>query len=149
MTLEDVVIPGGPFISICSVAVITATEHIEINGPPGMTTSSSVMTVTYSINSPYNLSIYLEENFTQIGGNDIIGIANNLSLLENADPTDELIVNTTFTGVGENHAITLFNTSAPENNIQQNVLVQFELSIPFGTWGSYSSIVTKKIYQVE
>jgi len=130
-------------------AKIEATELVEITGAPGMIVNSTIMTITYSCNSAYHLYVYMEKNLTQVNGADIIAITNNLSLLENADPNDELTINTNFTGVGENHYITLFNTSAPVTDTQQNVDVQFELTIPFGTWGTYSSNVSKKINRME
>lgn len=128
---------------------ISATETVEINGAPGMNTTSSIMVIAYSCNYNYHLFVYMDTNFSQIDGSDIIGISGNLSLLENADITDELTVNTTFTGIGQAHAITLLNTNAKNNGTSSTVDVQFQLSIPFGTWGKYTSTVVQKIQRVD
>jgi concanavalin A-like lectin/glucanase superfamily protein/uncharacterized protein DUF2341 len=130
-------------------STITATEKVDISGAPGMIAQSSIMTITYSCNSNYHLFVYMVKNFTQLGGSDIIDVAGNLNMLEDADLNDELTINTTFSGVGENHVVTLFNTSAPVSGTIDTVDVQFELLIPFGTWGVYSSNVVKKINRNE
>ena len=130
-------------------STISATETIEINGAPGMNTASSIMVVTYSCNYNYHLFVYMDANFSQISGSDIIDVAGNLTMLENADLDDELTENTTFTGIGELHKITLFYTNALNNGTSSSVDVQFELSIPFGTWGKYTSTVVKKLQRVD
>jgi len=124
---------------------ITATDNIEITGAPGMAVSSTIMNVTYSCNAAFHLYVYMEKNFTQVNGTEIICIADNLSLLKDANSSDLIVSNTSFTGIGVNNYISIFNTSAPDNNHQQSVDVKFGLNIPFGTWGKYSSIIAKKI----
>jgi len=126
-------------------ASIDATRLIEINGAPGMIVNSTIMTISYTCNSDYEIIIYMEKNLTQNYGGDAIGINGNLSILASADETDEITTDQTFTGINESHAITLLNTSAPSSGTNNSLDVQFSLSIPFGTWGTYSSNVAKKI----
>jgi hypothetical protein len=48
--------------------------------------------------------------------------------------------------LGEENAIALLvNRSAPNDGNYNSVDIQFELSIPFGTWGTYTSNIIKKI----
>ena len=130
-------------------SALRAPELVEITGAPGMVEQSSVFSIEFISNADYTLKIYFDDNLTQLDGPDVIGINGNLSLLKNADADDDILVNTTFTGVGEQHAIILLNNrSAPVDDTNRSVNVQFELSIPFGTWGTYSSSIIKKIERV-
>jgi hypothetical protein len=130
-------------------SAIRAPDLVEITGAPGMTETSDVFTIDFISNAEYTLLIYFDDNLTQIDGADVIGINGNLTLLENADESDDLIVNTTFSGLGAENAVSLFiNRSAPNNNNYNSVNVQLELFIPFGTWGTYTSSIIKKIERV-
>ncbi len=126
-------------------SIISAPTSVEITGAPGMIEQSNDFPITFTCNSDYELIIYLKDNLTQVVGNDIINIKDNLSLLKDADETDEIDINTSFPGSGEDNAITLLNESSPSDGIYRVVNVRFELSIPFGTWGTYSSVIEKKI----
>jgi hypothetical protein len=127
-------------------SAIRAPELVEITGAPGMIETSNVFTIDYISNADYTLIIYFDDNLTQVDGPDVIGINGNLSLIENADESDDISINTTFSGIGEENAIAvLVNRSTPNDGSFSTVDVQFELSIPFGTWGTYSSNIIKKI----
>lgn len=129
-------------------STITAPGIVEITGAPGMTEKANEdFPITFTCNSDYELVIYLETNLTQIGGSDIIALKDNLRLLATADTSDDITIDTNFSGSGENHSITLENTTAPLNDEQRTINTRFELSIPFGTWGTYSSRIVKKIYR--
>jgi hypothetical protein len=131
-------------------SAIRAPDFVEIIGAPGMIEQSNVFTIDFISNADYTLMIYFDENLSQIGGSDIIGIGGNLSVLENTNSEDDIFVNTTFAGTGVSNAITVFDgREAPVNGTMNSVDVQFELFIPFGTWGTYSSSVIKKIQRVD
>lgn len=129
-------------------STITAPDLVEITGAPGrIEEANEDFPITFTCNSDYELVIYLETNLTQIGGSDIIALKDNLRLLATADASDDIIENTNFSGSGENHSITIENTTAALNNEQRTINTRFELSIPFGTWGTYSARIVKKIYR--
>ena len=129
-------------------STITAPDLVEITGAPGMIEEANEdFPITFTCNSDYELVIYLETNLTQIGGSDIITLKDNLRLLATADETDDVTIDTNFSGAGEHHSITLENTTAPFNDEQRIINTRFELSIPFGTWGTYSARIVKKIYR--
>jgi len=129
-------------------STITAPNLVEITGAPGMVEEANEdFPITFTCNSDYELVIYLETNLTQIGGSDIIVLKDNLRLLATADASDDITIDTNFSGPGENHSITLENITAPINDEQRTINTRFELSIPFGTWGTYSSRIVKKIYR--
>lgn len=127
-------------------SAIRSANLVEITGAPGMIVESNVLTIDFISNADYTLKIYFDENLTQLDGSDTIGIDGNLSLLEKADANDDILVNITFSGVGQQHAITLLDgRNAPSDGTGSSIDVQFELGIPFGTWGTYSSSIIKKI----
>jgi hypothetical protein len=127
-------------------SALRAPDLVEITGAPGMIEQSSIFTIDFISNDDYSLNIYFDNNLTQVDGPDKIGINGNLSILKDADTSDDIIINETFTGVGENNAIMILSDrSSPADGTKNSVDVQFELSIPFGTWGRYSSNVIKKI----
>jgi hypothetical protein len=129
-------------------STITAPNLVEITGAPGMIEEANEdFPITFTCNSDYELVIYLETNLTQIGGSDVIVVKDNLRLLATADASDDIIENTTFSGSGENHSITIENTVAPLNDKNRTINTRFELTIPFGTWGTYSAKIVKKIYR--
>jgi hypothetical protein len=127
-------------------SAIRAPSLVEITGAPGMNAQSDLFTIDFITNSDYTLTIYFDEDLDQVNGPDTIGISGNLSILEDASVTDDIDVNRTYVGVGQQYAIALLdNRTAPSDGSVGSVDVQFELSIPFGTWGTYSSQIIKKI----
>lgn len=127
-------------------SAIRAPSLVEITGAPGMNAQSDIFTIDFITNSDYTLRIYFDEDLVQVNGPDTIGISGNLSILEDASETDDIDENRTYSGVGQQYAITLLdNRTAPSDGDMGSVAVQFELSIPFGTWGTYSSQIIKKI----
>jgi len=130
-------------------SALRAPTLVEITGAPGMNEQSEVFTIDYMSNADYTLKIYFDENLSQVNGPDVIGIGENLSVLKNADADDDITENTTFSGTKEAHAITILKRrSAPANGLFESVNVQFELYIPFGTRGMYSSQINKKIIRI-
>jgi len=77
-------------------------------------------------------------------------IANNVDILADADPNDDITSDITFLGIDEANAIDIFNNSGifHNNNISQTVDVQFDVYIPLGTHGGkYAARVATKITQ--
>jgi len=137
---------GVDFYSCISVAPLL----VEITSAPGFNDTSEIFTITYSVNYNYHMIIFLEENLTHTECEETILIKDNLIILENADLGDDITENTTFTGIGEDNAIYIFNTSGiyPKNNISQEVNVQFRMYIPLGTIsGTYSANIATKTTQ--
>ena len=137
---------GVDFYSCISVAPLL----VEITSAPGFNDTSEIFTITYSSNYDYHMIIFLEENLTHTECEETILVKDNLIILENADLGDDITENTTFAGIGEDHAIYIFNTSGiyPKNNISQDVDVQFRMYIPLGTIsGTYSANIATKTTQ--
>lgn len=151
-TIEDSLGNKGYYESEYGVnyySALRAPLLVEITGAPGMSEQSDVFTIDYMSNADYSLTIHFDDNLTQVSGPDVIDIGGNLSVLKNADPYDDITENTTFSGTKEINAITLLEKrSAPANGLFDSVNVQFELYIPFGTWGTYSSQINKKITRI-
>ncbi len=126
-------------------------DWVDVHALPGFSDDSSIVTLTYSSNYDYNLSIYFEENLTHTTlSGYYINIANNVTIKEDADPGDDITSDKTFTGIGEINAIQIFNTSGthPSDGISQTVDVQFTVYIPLGTMGGkYTAKVATKISQ--
>ncbi|MCJ7697775.1 MAG: hypothetical protein MUO73_05555, partial [Thermoplasmata archaeon] len=112
--------------------------------------TTNVVNITYSSNYDYNISIYFEENLTNVTSGEIIPIANNVYICANADPNDDITTDMMFKGIQELNAIDVINTSGifHKNNTSQIVHVQFNVYIPFGTiHGEYTAHVATKIKQ--
>jgi hypothetical protein len=123
---------------------------IDVIASPGFSDSSNIVTVTYSSNYDFNMTIYFEENLTNSSLGKNIPIENNVDILANTDPNDDISTDVTFLGIGEINAVDIFNNSGifNNNNVNQTVDVQFEVYIPFGTFGAvYTSRVAIKIIQ--
>jgi hypothetical protein len=121
---------------------------VDVEAPPGFTASSNVVNVTYSSNYDFNISIYFEENLTNITSAEVIPIANNVYICADADPTDDITTDIMFNGIGEVYAVDIINSSGvfQKNNSSQFVQVQFNVYIPFGTiHGEYTAHVATKI----
>ena len=137
---------GVDFFSCISVDPL----WVEITSAPGFNDTSDIFTITYSANYDYKMMIFLEENLTHIECEATIPIKDNLVILENADPYDDITENKTFTGIGIDHAVYIFTDSGiyPKNNISQDVDVQFRMYVPLGTIsGTYSANIATKTIQ--
>jgi len=129
-------------------SILPGQDWVDVIAAPGFNDTSSVVTITYSSNYDFNMSIYFEENLTNVTWGDTIPIANNVSILGNTDPNDDITTNKQFQGIGEENAIDIFNSSGifHNNNISQTVDVQFDVYIPIGTYGGkYTARVATKI----
>ncbi len=125
---------------------------VDVSAPPGYLVPTNVVNVTYSSNYDFNISIYFEENLTNVSSGGIITIANNVHIRADADLYDDITADMIFNGIGEANAIEVINTSGGfhNNNISQVVRVQFNVYIPFGTIrGQYTAHVATKIKQKE
>jgi len=131
-------------------SILPNQDWVNVIAPPGFWDDSSVVTITYSSNNNFNMTIYFEENLTNTTLGDTISIANNVYILGDADSNDDITYNVMFTGIGEAKAIDIFNDSGifNSNNISQIVNVQFDVYIPIGTQGGrYTARVATKIIQ--
>lgn len=127
-------------------------DWVDVRAPPGYTAPTSAVNVTYSSNYDFNISVYFEENLTNVSSGGIIPIANNVYIRADADLYDDITADIMFNGIGEANAIEIINASGvfQKNNISQVVRVQFNVYIPFGTIrGHYSAHVATKIKQKE
>lgn len=121
---------------------------VDVMAPPGYSATTNIVNVTYSSNYDFNVSIYFEENLTNATSGDSIPIANNVFILADTDPTDDITTDMMFHGIKELNAIDIINMSGVfhKNNTSQVVQVQFNVYIPFGTnQGQYSAHVATKI----
>jgi acetyltransferase-like isoleucine patch superfamily enzyme len=121
---------------------------VDVRAPPGYNATTNVVNITYCSNYEYNLSIYFEENLTNVSSGDRILIANNVYICANADLNDDITSDMMFYGIREPYAIDIINTSGVfrRTNTHQYVHVQFNVFIPFGTiGGEYSAHVATKI----
>ncbi|UCD13143.1 MAG: hypothetical protein JSW60_06170, partial [Thermoplasmatales archaeon] len=131
-------------------SVLPDSDWVDVIASPGFSDTSNIVTITYSSNYNFNMSIYFEENLTNTTWMDTITIANNVWILAGADPNDDITSDKMFNGIGEVNAIDIFNISGifSSNNISQTVDVQFRVDIPFGTHsGEYTARVATKIIQ--
>jgi len=129
-------------------SVLPQQNWVDIIAPPGLSDTSNVVTITYSSNYDFNMSIYFEGNLTNATSGGVIPIANNVYILANADLNDDILADKMFLGIGEANSIDIFNNSGifSKNNSSQTVSVQFNVYIPFGTpWGKYTARVATKI----
>jgi len=128
--------------------ILPEKNWVDVKAPPGYYAVTNVVNVTYSSNYNFNISIYFEENLTNVSSGDIIPIANNVYICANADLNDDITTDMMFNGIRENNAIDIINVSGifHKNNTSQVVQVQFNVYIPFGTnQGQYAAHVATKI----
>jgi hypothetical protein len=129
----------------------TSQDWVGVFAYPGGNDTSSIVTLTYSSNYDYNISLWFEQNLTNQTWSTEIPIANNVDILENTDPNDDINSgDITFNGIGESNAVIIISTSGlfQKNGYTQTVDVQFNVRIPFGTmWGEYIARIAVKIIQ--
>ena len=131
-------------------SVYTSKDWVDVYALPGFSDTSNVVTVTYSSNYNFNMTLYFEENLRNETWGVNIPIANNINILANADLNDDITTDMTFLGIGQSYAIDIFNISGVfhADNVSQTVNVQFEVYIPIGTLGlKYTARVATKIIQ--
>jgi hypothetical protein len=130
--------------------IIPEKNWVDVRAPPGYTGTTNIVNVTYASNYDFNVSVFFEENLTNVSSGEIIPIANNVYIRADADSTDDITTDVMFTGIGETHAVDIINSSGffPRNSTYQIVQVQFNVYIPFGTiHGDYMAHVATKIKQ--
>ncbi len=123
---------------------------VDVYALPGFSDTSNVVSITYSSNYNFNMSIYFEENLNNQTWSRTIPITNNVEIIADADLNDDITADMTFLGVGEMYSIEIFNESGifNVNNVIQTVNVQFRVYIPIGTLGvKYIARVATKIIQ--
>jgi hypothetical protein len=123
-------------------------DWVDVIASPGFSDASSIVTITYSSNYDFNMTIYFEENLSNVSRGTSIAIADNVTILANADLTDDITTDITFLGIEEVNAVDIFNNSGvfKNNGVSQTVNVQFDVYIPLGTIGGiYTARVAIKI----
>jgi hypothetical protein len=131
-------------------SVTTDQDWVDVIAAPGFSDTSSVVTINYSSNHDFNMTIYFEENLTNTTWGSTISIADNVTILADTDPNDDITSDKQFQGIGEENAIDIFNDSGVfhNDNNSQTVQVQFRVYIPIGTQGGkYTARVATKIIQ--
>jgi len=129
-------------------SVLPSQNWVDVIAPPGFSDTSNIVTITYSSNYDFNISIYFEENLTNATSGDNIPIANNVHILANVDLNDDIVADKMFLGIAESNAVDIFNDSGifSKNDSSQTVSVQFNVYIPFGTiGGKYTGHVATRI----
>ena len=129
-------------------SILPDSDWVDVVASPGFSDTSNIVTITYSSNYNFNMSVYFEENLTNITWMDSIPIANNVWILAATDPNDDITSDKMFNGIEEINAIDIFNVSGifTADNISQTVNVQFSVDIPFRTHsGEYTARVATKI----
>ncbi len=123
-------------------------DWVDVYALPGFSDTSNIVTIVYSSNYKFNMTIYFEENLNNQTWSRTIPIANNVDILADADLSDDITSDMTFLGIGEIFSIDIFNVSGifNINSVSQTVNVQFRVYIPFGTLGvKYTARVATKI----
>ena len=122
----------------------------NVTGFRGQTVNTNTITVTYRSNDDFNLTIWFTTHL--IMGAETIDISN-VQILAAADPSDNITVDTPFTGLGESNAVYILGSAtwyfphAADAN-QNTTMVQFSVSIPFGqAFGTYTAQLTIRIQQ--
>jgi hypothetical protein len=130
-------------------SLVADSDWVDVYALPGFSDDSSVVTITYSSNYDYNMTIYFEENLTHTTmPTYYISIADNVTIKADADPNDDITADKNFTGILEANAVDIFNNSGifQKNGTSQTVQVQFRVFVPFGTMsGKYTARVATKI----
>jgi len=119
---------------------------------PGANTDTNIVSINYTSNYDFNMTVWLTGNLTNVSSGKNITVANNVKILANADPNDDITTDQTYTGTEEINAKYVFlfneNGTAPDDNPYQTVDVQFNVYVPFGTWyGIYSTNIGVKVKQ--
>lgn len=131
-------------------SILPDQDWVDVIAPPGFNDTSNTVTITYSSNYDFNMTLYFEENLTNATWGDTIPIANNVYILGGTDLNDDITYDVVFIGIGEENAVDIFNDSGifHSDNIGQAVNVQFNVYIPLGTQGGkYTARVATKIIQ--
>jgi len=113
------------------ISIQPDSDWVDVFAAPGTSDDSSVVTITYSSNYGFNMSIYFEGNLTNITWAETITIADNVDIKGNTDPNDDITEDITFQGIGEGNAVDIFNVSGVfhSDDSSQTVNVQCECSI--------------------
>ena len=125
-------------------------DWVDVVAAPGFSDTSNIVTITYSSNYDFNMTLYFEEDLINTSRGDTIAIANNVDILADADLNDDITSDFTFLGIGESNDVEIFNDSGifSTDNVSQIVNVQFDVFIPLGTLGGrYTARVATKISQ--
>ncbi|MFO7676948.1 MAG: DUF2341 domain-containing protein [Thermoplasmatota archaeon] len=131
-------------------SISPAQDWIDVNVLPGFSDTTNIVAITYSSNYDFNITIYFEENLKNTMHGTTIPIANNVVILAETDPDDDITSDITFLGIGEVNAVDIINDSGlfSLDGVSQTVYVQFMVFVPFGTLGGrYTARVATKIIQ--
>jgi hypothetical protein len=119
---------------------------------PGANTDTNTVSINYTSNYDFNMTVWFTGNLTNVTNGENITVANNVKILANAEPNDDITEDQTYTGIEEENAKYVFlynqNGTSPDNNPYQTVDVQFNVYVPFGTLGAiYSTNIGVKVSQ--
>lgn len=123
-------------------------DWVDVYALPGFSDTSNIVSIVYSSNYNFDMSVFFEENLNNQTWTRTIPIANNVDILADADLNDDITTDQTFLGIGEINSIEIFNESGifGINNVSQTVNVQFRVYVPIGTLGvKYTAHVATKI----
>ena len=132
------------------VNIEVPSNWIGVEALPGSYDDSNVVTITFSSNYDYILSLWFSTELVNQSTGSVIPISGNVYALSDADPDDDITTDTTFSGTGESNAIEIINASGTfkPDGVSQSVNVQFRVYIPFGTLsGTYKANTRTKIEQ--
>ena len=76
-------------------------DWVDVYALPGFSDTSNVVSITYSSNYNFNMTIYFEENLNNQTWSRSIPIANNVEIIADADLNDDITTDMTFLGIGE------------------------------------------------
>jgi len=130
-------------------SILPDSDWVDVYALPDTYDDSSIVTITYSSNYDYNMTIFFKENLTHTKWPSYyIAIADSVTILADADLNDDITTDIDFMGIGEANSVDIFNVSGlfQANGSSQTVQVQFRVYIPFGTMGGkYTAYVGTKI----
>ena len=123
---------------IYKYAQISVSGGSTCAGDPGQSVNSNTITITYSANYKFNVTVYLSTDL-QCGSYAISAT--------NVHITGGDLVNQDFSGSGESHKLYIYNqVNAPNNGISQDVEINYHVNIPVGTMsGIYTSTLNYTI----
>jgi hypothetical protein len=117
---------------------------------PGQNASTNTVTVTHISNRDYRIRVWFVGQLTS--GLNTISVTN-VKVLAAADPTDDVTVDTAFTGIGNTSSIYLrgsgtTNESHDTAGNSTTTIVQLNIAVPLGTQsGTYVATLTVRVEQ--
>ncbi|MEW6070755.1 MAG: hypothetical protein AB1485_09075, partial [Candidatus Thermoplasmatota archaeon] len=126
-------------------SIVVSQNWIGLNPvEPGGNTDTNPVTINFSSNYDFNLTIWFVNNLTNVSLSAEIPIANNVMIYAVGD-----ISNTYFIGIGESNKIYIYqNKPHFREGVSQSITVTFNVSVPIGTLaGNYVANVSVQVAQ--